>query len=83
MMISRIKNLFTEAMVAVDSSKFKAVNHRDRNFTKHKITVRLEHQEPVVPEYLNELDRADRQPASVPASRVENVKGLYLRHRCR
>ena len=72
--LCRKMNLFTEAMVAVDSSKFKAVNHRDRNFTKHKIKVRLEHLEQAVQEYLNELDRADRQPASVPASRVENLK---------
>jgi transposase len=41
--LCRKMNLFSEAMVAVDSSKFKAVNHRDRNFTKHKIKVRLEH----------------------------------------
>lgn len=72
--LCRKMNLFTEAMVAVDSSKFKAVNHRDRNFTKHKIKVRLEHLEQAAQEYLNELDRADRQPALVPASRVENLK---------
>jgi transposase len=72
--LCRDMKLFTEAMVAVDSSKFKAVNHRDRNFTKHKIKVRIEHLEEAVQEYLKELDRADRQPASVLASRVENLK---------
>jgi len=72
--LCRDMNLFTEAMVAVDSSKFKAANHRDRNFTKHKVKVRKEHFEEAVQEYLNELDRADRQPASVLASRVENLK---------
>ena len=72
--LCRNMNLFTEAMVAVDSSKFKAVNHRDRNFTKHKVKVRKEHLEEAVQEYLNELDRADRQPASAFASRVENLK---------
>jgi len=72
--LCRKMKLFTEAMVAVDSSKFKAVNHRDRNFTQHKIKVRMQHLEQAVQEYLNELDRADRQPASVPASRVENLK---------
>jgi transposase len=72
--LCRRMNLFTEAMVAVDGSKFKAVNHRDRNFTKHKIKVRKEHLEEAVQEYLNELDRADRQPASALASRVENLK---------
>jgi transposase len=73
-MLCRKMNLFTEAMVAIDSSKFKAVNNRDRNFTKHKIKVRLEHLEEAIQQYLNELDRADRQAASVPASRVENLK---------
>jgi transposase len=72
--LCRNMKLFTESMVAIDSSKFKAVNHRDRNFTKHKIKVRLEHLEQAVQEYLNELDRADRQPASVLAPRVENLK---------
>jgi len=72
--LCRDMKLFTEAMVAVDSSKFKAVNHRDRNFTKHKVKVRIEHLEEAVQEYLKELDRADRQPASVLASRVENLK---------
>jgi len=71
--LCRDMKLFTEAMVAVDSSKFKAVNHRDRNFTKHKVKVRIEHLEEAVQEYLKELDRADRQPASVLASRVENL----------
>jgi transposase len=68
--LCRDMKLFTEAVVAVDSSKFKAVNHRDRNFTKHKVKVRIEHLEEAVQEYLTELDRADRQPASVLASRV-------------
>ena len=50
------------------------MNHRDRNFTKHKVKVRVEHLEEAVQQYLNELDRADRQPASVVASRVDKLK---------
>jgi len=72
--LCRNMKLFTEAKVAVDSSKFKAVNNRDRNFTAHKVKVRLEHLEQGIQEYLNELDRADRDPASLPASRVSNLK---------
>jgi len=74
MVLCRNMKLFSESMVAIDSSKFKAVNHRDRNFTKHQIKVRLEHLEAAVQEYLNELDRADLPPASVLACRVENLK---------
>jgi transposase len=80
--LCRNMNLFTEAMVAVDSIKFKAVNHRDRNFTKHEIKVRLEHLEQAAQEYLNELDRADRQPASVPASRSGPPNSLSIKTRC-
>lgn len=41
-MICRKLNLFSEAFVAIDGSKFKAVNNRDRNFTRAKIKRRLE-----------------------------------------
>lgn len=41
-MLCRKLNLFTEAFVAIDGSKFKAVNNRDRNFTKAKMKRRLE-----------------------------------------
>jgi transposase len=73
-MLCRRMNLFTEAMVAIDGSKFKAVNTRDKNFTRHKIKVRLEHLEASIGQYLNELDRADREPASVLGFRVSHLK---------
>ena len=73
-MLCRKMNLFTEAVVAIDGSKFKAVNTRDKNFTRHKIKVRMEHLEQAVGQYLNELDRADREPASVLGSRVSHLQ---------
>jgi transposase len=73
-MLCRKMNLFTEAMVAIDGSKFKAVNTRDKNFTRHKIKVRLEHLEQSVEQYLNELERADREPASVLGPRVSHLQ---------
>src|SRR5215467_3629745 len=39
--LCRQLNLFSEPMVAIDGSKFKAVNHRDKNFTAAKIKARL------------------------------------------
>jgi len=72
--LCRKLNLFTEAMVAIDGSKFKAVNARDKNFTRHKIKVRLEHLEQAVQQYLNDLDRADREPASMLGSRVSHLQ---------
>jgi hypothetical protein len=72
--LSREVGLFTEALVAIDGSKFKAVNNRDKNFTPHKLKARVRQLEESIARYLAELDRADREPASVPASRVSQLK---------
>jgi len=72
--LCRNLKLFSEAIVAIDGSKFKAVNNRDRNFTQHKIKTRLAHLEASVQEYLEQLDRADRQPAEVAPERVAHLK---------
>ncbi len=53
--------LFTEATVAIDGSKFKAVNHRDRNFTSGKMATRMALVEQSIAEYLEQLDRMDRR----------------------
>jgi transposase len=52
------------AAVAVDGSKFKAVNNRDRNFTAAKMQRRMEQIEKSVQRYLDQLDSADRQEPS-------------------
>jgi transposase len=54
-------DLFAEAIVAIDGSKFKAVNNRDRNFTQAKLKRRLEQIEESIARYLGQLDSADRQ----------------------
>lgn len=50
-----------DACVAIDGSKFKAVNSRDRNFTKGKIASRLAHLEADVARYIDVMVRTDRQ----------------------
>ncbi len=72
--LCRQMKLFTESVVAIDGSKFKAVNNRDRNFTDKKIKSRLEHLEKAVQHYLDDLDRADRDPSLVPEARVSQLK---------
>jgi len=72
--LCRNLNLFTDALVAIDGSKFKAVNGRDRNFTKHKLKARMEQLEESIARYLADLDRADRNPRSVTEARVEHLK---------
>jgi transposase len=53
--------LFSENLVAIDGSKFKAVNHRDRNFTSAKLKKRMEEIESSIAHYLKALDAADRE----------------------
>ena len=72
--LSRQVGLFTEGVVAIDGSKFKAVNNRDKNFTPHKLQARVQQLEESIARYLNDLDRADREPASVPPARVSQLK---------
>src|SRR5476649_2486363 len=66
--ICRDLKLFTQAVVAIDGSKFKAVNSRDNNFTPNKIAKRQEQIEQSIQRYLDALETADRtQPAEVEA----------------
>ena len=58
-------DLFSEAIVAIDGSKFKAVNNRDQNFTPHKVEARIAQIEESIGRYLVELDRADRSGCAV------------------
>ena len=53
--------LLTKASVAIDGSKFKAVNSRDNNFTQGKIQRRQKQIEESVARYMSQLDTADRQ----------------------
>jgi len=62
--LCRAMGLLTQASVAIDGSKFKAVNNRDRNFTRAKMEQRLAQIEESVARYLQQLDSADRQEPS-------------------
>ena len=72
--LSRQIGLFGDAVVAIDGSKFKAVNNRDKNFTPHKLKARVQQLEESVARYLNDLDRADRESGAVPVARVSQLK---------
>jgi transposase len=62
--LCRQLGLLAAASVAVDGSKFKAVNNRDRNFTQAKMQRRMAQIEKSVARYLDQLDTADRQEPS-------------------
>jgi transposase len=73
-LLCRRLDLFSEATVAIDGSKFKAVNNRDKNFTASKLKKRIEQLEESIARYLAELDRADREPSAVPEARVAQLQ---------
>src|SRR5437867_2681791 len=58
--LCRQLNLFTEAIIAIDGSKFKAVNNRDKNFTPAKMQRRMAQIEESIARYLAAMDTADR-----------------------
>ena len=63
--LCRQLGLLAEASVAIDGAKFKAVNTRDKNFTRGKMKRRMEQIEQSVARYLHQLDSADRQEPSL------------------
>jgi transposase len=72
--LCRQLKLFSEAIVAIDGSKFKAVNNRDKNFTDRKLKARMEQLDESIGRYLAELDRADREPTAVSEDQVLRLK---------
>ena len=62
--LCRLMGLLTQASVAIDGSKFKAVNTRDKNFTRNKVERRRAQLEQSVARYLAQLDTADLQEPS-------------------
>jgi transposase len=63
------------AIRTIDGSKFKAVNTRDKNFTRAKMERRLARIEESVARYLSQLDTADRQePSEALATRTAHLK---------
>src|SRR6187397_964235 len=83
--LCRDLKLFCEALVAIDGSKFKAVNSRDRNYTPGKIDKRQQQIEESIQRYLDALETADRtQPPDLEA-KTERLKDKIdgLRRRMR
>ena len=72
--LCRKMKVFSHAVVAIDGSKLKAVNSRDRNFTVGKVKGRRKQLEESVARYLAELDRADRDATLLPEWRVPHLK---------
>ena len=76
--LCRTMGLLTEASVAIDGSKFKAVNNRDKNFTRAKMERRMAQIEESVARYLQQLDTADRQE---PSEALKKTKTSRLKEK--
>ncbi|MCE8022516.1 IS1182 family transposase [Halomonas sp. MCCC 1A11036] len=72
--LCRRLGLFSQAIVAIDGSKFKAVNNRDRNFTFAKMKRRAEEIEKSIERYLHQLDSADQGAPAVTEAQTAQLK---------
>jgi transposase len=72
--LCRQLGLFTRAVVAIDGSKFKAVNNRDKNYTVAKVTGRMEQVNASIARYLRALDRADREESDIAEDKSARLK---------
>jgi transposase len=71
-MLCRQLKLFSDALIAIDGSKFKAVNSRDKNFTRAKMKRRLAAVEASLDRYFEQLEAADR--ASQVCTDTDTIK---------
>ena len=67
-------NSSPDAVVAIDGSKFKAVNNRDKNYTVAKVTGRMEQVDASIARYLRALDRADREESDIAEAKSVRLK---------
>jgi transposase len=72
--LCRNLNLFSQSIIAIDGSKFKAVNNRDRNFTQGKVKARMQQIEQSIDRYLAAMDSADRATPEVAETKAERLK---------
>jgi transposase len=63
--VCRELELFSATLVAIDGSKFKAVNSRDKNFTRKSVKRRLQKTQANIDRYLAKLDAVDREEPEI------------------
>jgi transposase len=73
-MLCKHVGLFKDAFVAIDGSKFKAVNNRDKNFTRAKMARRLSDVEESIDRYLNSLANVDEQESKLDNGKTEQLE---------
>jgi transposase len=72
--VCRELELYSATLVAIDGSKFKAVNSRDKNFTKKSVKRRLKKTQANIDRYLAKLDQADQDEPEIRETTAEELK---------
>lgn len=72
-MLCKQMNMFAESLIAIDGSRFSAVNNRDRNYTKAKIQRRIDAINKSLDRYLSQLDSFDRQDEAIPDVKTAHI----------
>lgn len=75
--------MFKNAVAAIDGAKFKAVNSRDRNFTRGKLKRRMEQITESIGRYLEALDVADLQEGPGAEEKVARLTDKIAAMRAR
>jgi transposase len=73
--------LFTRAVVAIDGSKMKAVNNRDKNYTAAKVASRMKQVQDNIDRYLDALDRTDREESDIAEPKAQRLTEKIARLR--
>ncbi len=73
-LICRKLDLFKDAFIAIDGSKFKAVNSRGRNYTRKKLKNRFAQIDKSIDKYLKEIISADRLEAPIAKVKTERLE---------
>ncbi|MBP2154237.1 transposase [Erwinia rhapontici] len=81
--LCRQMQMFTDVVVAIDGSKFKAVNSKPNNFTSQKAKDHIERVEQSITYYLNKLDEADKNTEPDASTKLTATKLAWLQKRLR
>src|SRR6516225_9470509 len=73
-LLCRKLDLFSDAVVGIDGSKFKAVNNRDKSYTPYKLQRRIEQIEASIARYLSAMEAADRQESEIAQAKSVRLK---------
>ena len=72
--VCRELQLFSATLVAIDGSKFKAVNSRDKNFTRKSVKLRIKKTQANIDRYLAKLDAVDKEEPEIAEVTATELK---------